>query len=36
MKLNDNLEKMPDTELQKIYDTLGKLVDLYGASDIEL
>ena len=36
MKLNDNLEKLPDRELQKIYDILGKLVDLYGASDIAL
>jgi len=36
MKLNDNLEKLPATELQKIYDTLGKLVELYGASEIEL
>jgi DNA-binding MarR family transcriptional regulator len=36
MKLNDNLEKLPDRELQKIYNTLGKLVDLYGASDITL
>ena len=36
MRLNNNLEKLPDRELQKIYDTLGKLVDLYGASDIAL
>jgi DNA-binding MarR family transcriptional regulator len=36
MKLNDNLEKLPDRELQKIYDALGKLVELYGASDIKL
>ena len=33
-KLNNNLEKLPDKELQKIYDALKKLVDLYGASDI--
>ena len=36
MKLNDNLEKLPEKELQKIYDALEKLVELYGASDIQL
>jgi hypothetical protein len=35
MKLNDNLERLPEKELQKIYDALEKLVELYGASDIE-
>jgi DNA-binding MarR family transcriptional regulator len=35
MKLNDNLEKLPEKELQKIYDALEKLVELYGATDIE-
>ena len=35
MKLNDNLERLPEKELQQIYDALEKLVELYGASDIE-
>ena len=36
MNLYNNLQKISDEEAQGVYDTLVTLVDLFGASDIEV
>ena len=36
VRLDENLKKLPDHELQQIYDAFEKLVDLYGATDTKL
>lgn len=36
MNLNYNLKKISDKEAQRLYDNLVRLVELFGASDIEV